>query len=303
MHLRVKAIRGLIEDLEKKSKFYSHLYDSVDKHELLPLGVTVVVSVDARCEGVDDLLNSLAIQSLDKSKFEVIFVVDEFASEEVSLKINSFIQVNKINGLVLHKQNPNVASAYNAAISEIKYRYCMFVDTGHFFSRECIGECLNLCDYRSVVLSNEVEVEDNKLELEVIQSEVNQYFLGLNVFSADDVSLYYRAVYATNSVKVIPTYMAQKVLYNETLNCFEQLMFWRDVFNTFLPILVKVPGWNSVSYRREKSSLLNAKSKDMSARAASCKFMLNTIFESAYEVGTPQSIFDLELKKFLMEKT
>lgn len=297
----VLALRSVILWAERNGPDAARLFAHEDEYLSAPEGISVIVPVHDGAAEMDDLLLSLRIQSLDRAKYEVVFALNGCRDGTRAL-VDDFARSSGVGTVVIESPVANVARARNEALKRARFRLSTFVDHDDHLSRAYLEECVALGDYRSVVVSNIIKVENGELVEDYAQTVVTQGFDISHVHSPDDISICYRA-YTLNAIKSAPTYMLRRVRYDEDLSHSEDMKYWRDLFHAFTPITVKSPSGRDIYYRRAIENSLSRRPTDFYGKAKPRFAILNRIRKEAtgFRCDAPQRKFDVELEKLLRD--
>lgn len=104
--------------------------------------ISVIVPVYNREELIKPLINSLNNQSLDKEKFEVIFIDDGSTDSSVSV-IEKFAEINY---RIIRRSNGSgsASTPRNEGINNAFGDYLLFIDSDDFFDVDCLRSVINL---------------------------------------------------------------------------------------------------------------------------------------------------------------
>lgn len=105
---------------------------------------TVIVPAFNRGEEIDELLDSLARQSVGKNLFEVI-VVDDGSTDNSEEIVNRHILNGKINLFFLKQEHKGPGQARNAGMAKASGEYLLFIDS------DCIADKDWLNEYAKIV--------------------------------------------------------------------------------------------------------------------------------------------------------
>ncbi len=300
-YAEIAAIRALIELVERNGSNAPGIFAYEAEYDAAPEGISVIVPVHNGAAEMAELMICLANQTLDRNKFEVIFALNG-CTDTSRLTIDHFAATSGVNAVVIESDVANVAHARNEALQMVRFRHATFVDHDDHLSRGYLEECVALSDYRSVVVSNIIKIEDDVLAEDYAQKVVAEGFQTSNVHGSDDIALCYRA-YTLNAIKTAPAYMLRRVVYDENLAHSEDVKYWRDVFHAFTPITVKSPTRRDTYYRRVFTHSLSRKHIDFYDKAKPRFQILDRIEQEAttHRCDTPQRKFDAQLKELIFE--
>ena len=108
-----------------------------------------------------ECLNSLCIQTLDKSLFEVILVLNG-CSEPWKTQIEKFISINKdiLNVNFIHTDRSGVSNARNIALDVARGEYITCIDDDDYISPSYLERMLDMADSDTIVLARPVAFWD-----------------------------------------------------------------------------------------------------------------------------------------------
>ena len=195
-----------------------------------------------------------------------------------------------------------IRDSRNAALQRARFRHATFVDHDDHLSRAYLSECLALADYRSVVVSNIMKIEDGILIEDYAQGVIAAGFTLSHVHPPEDIALCYRA-YTLNAIKTAPTYMMRRIAYDDALAHSEDVKYWRDLFHAFTPVTVKSPTRRDIYYRKVVSHSLSRRPVDFYDKAKPRFAILDQIErdETRLACNTPQRAFDAQLRALVMQ--
>lgn len=297
----IAGLRSLILRTERNGPDAARLFAHEDEYLAAPEGISVIVPIHNGATEMAELLLSLRNQSLDREKYEVIFALNG-CSDDSRMLVDDFAANSRINTVVIESPVANVARARNEALQHVRFRQTTFVDHDDHLSRNYLEECVALGDYRSVVISNIIKIEDGALGEDYAQMVVTKGFEISHVHAPEDIAMCYRA-YTLNAIKTAPSYMLRYVRYDENLPHSEDVKYWRDVFHKFTPITVKSPARRDIYYRRVISNSLSRRTSNYYDKAKPRFKILDCIQDEAanFPCDSPQRKFDVQLKKLLFD--
>jgi glycosyltransferase involved in cell wall biosynthesis len=283
----IRALRELVEQEERRAAASAGLYAHEEEFHRSPKGISVLVAVHNGAAEMRPLLQSLCSQSLDRDKFEVIFSLNG-CEDNSAVLINATLGGRGVAYTVIESEKAGISRARNRALLHARFRYTTFVDHDDFLSHGYLQTLLHLGDYRSVVVSNILRVNNGRLESDYAQQVIGAGFIASHLHAAEEVDLCYRA-YTLNAIKAAPTYMLRRIQYDEKLSHCEDVNYWRDLVHTFTPITVKTPGWSDIYYRCLRPDSASRGHADLASWAEPRLLILRRI-EAAQQRHDPQSL-------------
>ena len=129
---------------------------------MFPMLISVIIPTYKPQSYIWDCLNSLKNQSFDKSKFEIVIILNGCKEPYESL-IQSFINDNLKghNVIFLQVDEGGVSNARNLALDIVTGEYITFLDDDDFLSPSFLQEMYNKADIETVALSNTLTVRES----------------------------------------------------------------------------------------------------------------------------------------------
>lgn len=299
-YAQIAALRSLIVAVERHGPEAERLFAYEAEYNAAPQGISVIIPVHNGADEMAELIMSLANQSLSRSQFEVIFALNG-CSDASRQMVDHFAKTSGVDTVVIESDTASVALARNEALQIARFRHATFVDHDDHLSRAYLDECVALSDYRSVVVSNIIKVENGAITEDYAQKVVGKGFETSHVHSPDDITLCYRA-YTLNAIKTAPTYMMRRISYDAQLAHSEDVIYWRDLFHMFTPITVKSPTRRDTYFRKVVPHSLSRKNTDFYDQAKPRFHILDRIARdaAAYPCDAPQRKIDAQLKALVL---
>lgn len=110
-----------------------------------------------------ECLGSLANQTLDKSLYEVILVLNGCREPYLS-RIKEWIDANPLPVTLVQTDRGGVSNARNIGIERARGRYLTFIDDDDFVSPEYLGKLLEKADSDTVVFSDSRSFDDGTVD-------------------------------------------------------------------------------------------------------------------------------------------
>ena len=106
-------------------------------------------------------LDSLMNQSLDKSLYEIVLILNGCGDPYLSF-INTYLSEREEEGLIrfFHTQEPGVSNARNMGLNMAEGEYITFVDDDDFVSPSYLEEMLEKASVDTVAISNELRYNE-----------------------------------------------------------------------------------------------------------------------------------------------
>ena len=295
----IRTLRELLKREERRAAASADLYAHEEEFHRSPNGISVLVAVHNGAAEMRPLLQSLCSQSLERKRFEVIFSLNGCQDNSAAL-IDATLGDRGVTYTVLESEKAGISSARNRALLHTRFRYTTFVDHDDFLSHRFLETLLHLGDYRSVVVSNILRVNNGQLEPDYAQQVIGRGFAASHLHAADEIDLCYRA-YTLNAIKVAPTYMVRRIQYDEELSHCEDVNYWRDLVHAFTPITVKTPGWSDIYYRCLRPNSASRRHTDLASWAQPRLQILRRIeaAQQRHDPQSPHSRFDRQLAQLI----
>lgn len=296
----ILALRAVLENAERRRAGTAALYAHEHEFHQQPQGISVLIPVHNGAAELPGLLHSLTNQSLNRRQFEAIFCLND-CQDQSRILIETVCAGTDLSFRVIETDQPGISRARNQALAQARFRYATFVDHDDFLSRGYLETLVALSDYRSVVVTNIMRVEAGRLEPDYAQQVIGEGFAISPVHGPADIDLCFRA-YTLNAIKAAPTYMLNRVRYDENLGHCEDVNYWREVFHAFTPITVKAPGWRAIYYRGIRPASASRGHRTVADWATPRQEILRRIAADAQSWAplSPQHRFDQALAQLLL---
>ncbi|WP_155293199.1 glycosyltransferase [Comamonas testosteroni] len=213
--------------------------------DFLKPGVSIVIPTYKGEAFIGDCLNSLKRQTLDRSKWEAVVVINGEKDGTHNL-INEFIKSNKdINLNILSINESGAGIARNKGIEESKHQYLTFLDDDDQFSDNYLEELFENSDVNRIALTQILDLQQGNLCDNPINAQIKKAALKKNIV-AHDVS----SAITMNASKLIPTFYAKETKFNEHLRSGEDVDYWSRLIANFHPHLYVIPVAQGAYYIR-----------------------------------------------------
>lgn len=215
-----------------------------------PRGVSVIMPTYKGAERIGRALRSLAAQSLDRRKFEVVIVHN--GPHDGTREIVSAFRENHptLNTIFAQSVPESAAAARNLGFSLATFDHMTFLDDDDYLSESFLEALLEQADGKSVILSQIVDFNDQGQH----ESPVNLKLLAafskkrqLNVENALSAG----TALSMTCIKLFPSYMCERVKFDVALANGEDVVFWSEVLARFNPTLTLCAPENEAIYYRE----------------------------------------------------
>lgn len=249
-----------------------------------------------------DCLNSLILQTLSKSDFEVIIVLNG-CNEPWKSEIESFISLNMsdMNVKFIQTDVGGVSNARNIALDEAIGDFVTFIDDDDFVSSLYLESMINMTkqDVDVVVLSNTVAFDDLSKEIFEYQlSDVYKKFLNKTNLQ---ISSSVRKYFSGPCMKLLPMSCIQGRRYDVRFRNGEDSLFMFLISDKIKSIVFA--NENAIYYRRYRESsaittkgllinrLVNSSKLIKEYFIIAFKYRVNFLFFITRILGTVKSIF------------
>ena len=214
----------------------------------LECGISVIIPVHQGEKFIEDLVDSLKIQTLETKLFEVIFVFNgEYEKSEALLKKLQ----TPFNHKILYSAQ-GVGIARNLGINNAQYSYITFLDVDDTLSADYLKNSLAEAEPYTILLNQLHEIVETRDDYgnNVINKELlrlkqypNSYFeVGKNL--------------SLNGAKIVPTSFLLNTQFNEALNNGEDVVLYAALITEFKPI-IKINQQPAVYYRYKGQGTLS----------------------------------------------
>lgn len=109
---------------------------------------------------IEQCLKSLEDQTLGKSKFEIVLILNGSGEPYISYVQSVLKGFSSLNVNFLHTDTPGVSNARNIGLDLAKGAYITFIDDDDWVSESYLEEMLKIADVDTVVLSNVTQYDD-----------------------------------------------------------------------------------------------------------------------------------------------
>lgn len=159
--------------------------------------ISVIIPTYKPGEYLWDCLNSMYNQTIDKSEFEVILVLNG-CNEPYFSQITNWIKLHdKLNVNFIQTDQGGVSNARNIALEVAKGDYITFVDDDDYLSLNCLYDMYRIASPDTIALCNAIGFYDKKNEEKVIpQTLVFRKLFAKGKLSYKEVRAYYSVPWA-----------------------------------------------------------------------------------------------------------
>ena len=206
-----------------------------------------------------ECLNSIATQSLDKEKYEVLIVLNG-DKEPFFTKIDLYLKENNLyNFTLIYIQEKGVSNARNIALDKVNGKYICFVDDDDFLGKNYLEEMLRaVLKYGNdgIVVSNYLNF-DEKTGLEKNRTSYKLGSIKKNLLSR-------RKVFSVIWAKLIPIKIINKIRFNNNFKNGEDSLFMVEISKNIKYIAIpenmiyynRRLRINSANFRKKKISYI-----------------------------------------------
>ncbi|MDB6183145.1 glycosyltransferase [Paracoccus fistulariae] len=217
---------------------------------LRPRGVSVIMPTYKGAKRIGRALQSLAAQSIDRRKFEVVIVhngPDDGTKEVVSAFRENYPTLNTI---FAQSAPESAAAARNLGCSLAIFDHMTFLDDDDYLSKNFLEALLEQADGTSVVLSQIVDFDDQGEYESPINPKLLTTFSKERDLNVEDALSAGTALTMT-CIKLFPSQMCEQVNFDVALDNGEDVVFWAEVLARFNPTIKLCPTENKAIYYRE----------------------------------------------------
>jgi glycosyltransferase involved in cell wall biosynthesis len=235
------------------------MHRSATEPAALAHGVSVVLPVYRGENEVGACLASLAAQTLDPARFEVVVVINGEPDGTARVLADFRARHPKLDIRVVTSGSPGAGRARNAGLAAARFAFSAFVDHDDYVSPSFLESLLDQADDDVVSIAALVDVlPDGDLDEEnVINSELRR-FAGRTCTPAEIP----RAL-SFNAAKLVPTALAREVGYEPELASGEDMVFFSRLFH-LAPLLIRVcpPDSAAVYFRVLRENSVSRRAAD-----------------------------------------
>lgn len=212
----------------------------------LAVDVSVVVPVYMGKQWLRTCLDSLSKQTLDYSRFEVIFVFNGPDDGSVSLAASFAESHTSMNIRMLHAEKSSASHARNMGTEAASGKYLTWLDCDDWISPDYIELLLFSARSGIIPLAQIVDVHENGHidDKSLINSSMME--LEEHIVSPAD----YPRGLSFMTCKLIPRWMAKSVRFDETLRSGEDVVLYAEMFSKYDFDFSLLPAWSGAKYYR-----------------------------------------------------
>ena len=202
-----------------------------------------------------DCLQSLSAQTLEKTMFEVIIVLngccEPYRSQLVTYIDNHLTDLN-VN--FIHTNTGGVSNARNIALDNAKGKYITFIDDDDYVSPTYLEELYKLADENTIVLAYPYAFNDGKpnIQLPYRITEAYNFCIKHDYNTIDTIA---RKFFSGPCMKLIPISFIQDRRFDTRFKNGEDCLFMFLISNKFK--VLKFTSKQAIYYRRYRSSSAN----------------------------------------------
>lgn len=231
-----------IEPWDTKGELYLQNHIKVTK---LTDGVSIIVPTYKGERSILKCLESLAIQSLSYSLFEILVIINGEQDNTKHLVKKFHLKHPQINIQVFELEEGNVSKARNFAISKANRTFVTFIDDDDWVANDYLTSLYLNSMYNRITITGIEDIQNG----EIIRSNImNQ----LDIANHRERLEYHDVTSALtmNACKLAPTYMIKNTHYNPTLKSGEDVLYWSELLNSFHPKVFLVHNYEQANYKR-----------------------------------------------------
>ena len=228
---------------DNKSDIY--LNNSVKCFGLLS-GISVILPVYKGEKYIVRCLESLQKQTLPHSLFEILVVINGEKDNTLSL-IKEFQKNSDLNIKVYQLEEGNVSKARNLAIYHSERCFTTFIDVDDCVDHQYLEAMYNCSKFDTITITgieDIIEIDGTKLHSKITDQLTKAYQLGsINYF---DVT----SSLTMNACKLVPTHMAKNFTYHSNLKSGEDVVYWCEIIQKFMPKIKIIDDYSKITYKR-----------------------------------------------------
>lgn len=242
-------------------------------------GISVVVPVYRSVDTILETLESLRDQTLDKSLFEAVLVLNGPDDGAKSL-ISQFMDLHpELNIRLFENLAKGASTARNLGLALHRREYVTFVDADDLIQENFLASSFELASRDTVVLNPIFDLIDGAVDRDTVLNNRIEDSARLSAPSRNLADIPW--VLGFNACKLVPSHLLQDVLYDESLQSGEDLVFFANLLSyEELKIAVVQDGGREAYLRRvvEGSVSRQAESFDFNvAQRLECIMRLSEI--------------------------
>jgi len=223
------------------------------------MDISVIIPTYKPKDYIWECLDSLKNQTLDKSSFEIILVLNG-CNEPWHSKIEKWLCDNKdFNAIFIQTDEPGVSNARNIGIDHVKGKYVTFIDDDDYVSVDYLTEMLKTANAHpdTVVISN-IEAF-NDVSGKVVESYYIKKTYQKLLTQQKKIDLFHaRSIFNGPCMKLLPSSFIQGNYFNVTFKNSEDALYIYQISRTFNNIVLASE--KAIYYRRiRKNSAVTIK--------------------------------------------
>ncbi len=222
----------------------SVLYNHVDFQPIFP-GVSVVMPSYMGEDKIQGALDSLARQTLDHSKIELV-VVANGPQDSTLDRVQAFSEINSnITVKAVYTEKAGAGSARNLGLRLAGREYVVFLDDDDSISDNYLNEMYGLSGNGRIVFTHIMDLIEGRLHPSSISEAVYEAARSGYV-DAQNLA----GVATMSACKMIPTCLVKQVSFDPDLRSGEDVHYFVVLLSMFNPGLIVVPSWKGAFYIR-----------------------------------------------------
>jgi glycosyltransferase involved in cell wall biosynthesis len=258
------------------------------KYNHLQPGISVVVATHKGEEVIDRCLESLAKQTLDRSLFEVIFVING-EKDQTDQKIKKVFEKEITLDYSIHYlEEGSVGLARNLGFESAKKSFVCLLDDDDYFSDNFLEETLKACRHDRIVFSQIVDVDEkgvlnpnNSINLELIKNR--------RVRATEMLRI--RRGITMSGGKIFPAYLVKEHKFRKELTSGEDIAFFSTLFMDWdLSFRVVHPRKKVIYYRLLRSNSISRKKLSYQFNVTERLAVISHLDKKLSEVKEPHRI-------------
>ena len=213
-------------------------------------GVSVVMATYKGAERIGRALDSLAAQTLERARFEVV-VVHNGPEDGTATVVTAFGQKHPgLNIVFLCSEPAGAGTARNVGCAAARFDHMTFLDDDDYLSPGFLKDLYDLADGSSIIFSQIVDFDDSGLKQSVVNDKLLAAFGTATRLKSADAPGAATALTMT-CIKLFPSYIPEIVSYDPDLRNGEDVVFWTEALARLDPDIVLCPPEKQAIYYRE----------------------------------------------------
>lgn len=202
------------EKLKKQLEERNQEIENIKFNEEFEDGISIIIPTYKGENHINPLLNSLEEQTLDRDKFELIFIINGERDSTLDILLE-FAEKNKdMDITITYTKTPGVSNARNIGLKIAKKQYTGFIDDDDFVSPNYLKKLYEYSRPNRVVMTNFVDInEETGEEMESFLVPYDEKEHGV----IKDAPVKFLNLALSTVAKSIPSFATKSVRFNTNL--------------------------------------------------------------------------------------